>query len=482
MSTNIVSLIIITTIIGIIIFVSTQNILFIFSRELKEKEIETKVKNFVEIIEKISKLSVNYFYFECYLGLSNLSTENNILKIEIDKNSYIFYLPVNITNVKITKASKYCIISKNNFISILNCEETKNLIDGICTPQECKEASSDCFGPDKMCINDGYCNPYIGENCVNSPNDCKNDGLSKVCCPEDPSANIYGFTSKKSLGEECYCDDQCENGLRCNYVDKNFKGYKSGRACCPEGKVWNGKECIKRFAVECPKDLSSLPLRFDWRNINGINYLNPIRDQGSCGSCWAFASIGTVENVYNVQENCPQCNKDLSEQFLISYGEPCCGNSCGYGCQGGYPHLALKFIKNNGICDEDCYRYVGRDEKCNVCNDCSKRLWKIENFQYIYPDIERIKRALICYGPLLTASFKWTHAVVLVGYDDDSNICKLRYGKNGCWIIRNSWGVVNGIVYGVYHENGYGYIPYEGHTFSDLINYVFYVENVMSLT
>jgi len=48
------------------------------------------------------------------------------------------------------------------------------------------------------------------------------------------------------------------------------------------------------------KATNKLPSAFDWRNVNGKNYMTPIRDQGNCGSCWAHATLGSMEGTYNV--------------------------------------------------------------------------------------------------------------------------------------------------------------------------------------
>jgi C1A family cysteine protease len=76
-------------------------------------------------------------------------------------------------------------------------------------------------------------------------------------------------------------------------------------------------------------------------------------------------------------------------------------------------------------------------------------------------NIEDIKRALICHGPLSAYSITWHHIVVLVGYDDN----------NGHWIVRNNWGTSYGI-------GGYGTIPYTGHDYSDIRDSVYYASGL----
>ena len=73
----------------------------------------------------------------------------------------------------------------------------------------------------------------------------------------------------------------------------------------------------------------SLPSYFDWRD-NGGNWLSPVKDQGSCGSCWAFAAVGVVEAQFNIASGDPGLDPNLSEQYLVS---DCSTNSgdCGGG-------------------------------------------------------------------------------------------------------------------------------------------------------
>jgi len=212
-----------------------------------------------------------------------------------------------------------------------------------------------------------------------------------------------------------------------------------------------------------------LPTRFDWRDEG---WFSPVRNQGACGSCWAFAAVGAVEGTYWVEQ---KGETDLSEQNLVSNCYP------PDDCSGGWPHSALEYIKNTGVVDEPCFPYLAANSPCNLCADSGNRLWKMEIWDRVPGRIEDIKEALISHGPLSVTSLNWMHAVVLVGYDDDSSPCRSQYGQDGCWTIRNSWGLVNGVtVGGVWHDNGYGYIPYTGHAISDIVDHVYYAEGVIS--
>ncbi len=69
---------------------------------------------------------------------------------------------------------------------------------------------------------------------------------------------------------------------------------------------------------------ADFPVSFDWRAQNGIT---SIKNQGSCGSCWAFATVGAVESLIKIAE---RRETDISEQWLVS------NNTDGWGCGGGY--------------------------------------------------------------------------------------------------------------------------------------------------
>ena len=97
---------------------------------------------------------------------------------------------------------------------------------------------------------------------------------------------------------------------------------------------------------------------------------------------------------------------------------------------------------------------------------------------------EKVKDALLCHGPLVARSSDWDHVVAVIGWDNDSDICRDAYGRSGCWIIKNSHGTINDFEEGpdgsdVWHVDGFAYIPFEGHEYSsDMENYVRFVNTV----
>lgn len=356
-------------------------------------------------------------------------------------------------------------------------------------------------------LEDNICNstlPFL-ENCSFSPKDCDCGilglgeccvncigSLDNGCCPKNQvncSGNCKEITRKGKEGEKCECDNECEQDLKCSKDNES----PSEMACCPKDKDWDSKTktCIQRTCSYPCTTNCVLPKKWDWRNVNGTNYLNPVRNQFGCGSCWAFSTVGALEGTYNIENNCPACNKDLSEQQLVSCSPD---GDCG----GGLPNLALRYIKDfGGIVEESCLNYqslscgssscasscscnqrCAKPCTCDLCSDYKSRMYNFESYQmisnewpdpigepYIKVNFDNIKRAIVCNGPLSVASVNWLHAIVLVGYDDEK--------RN--WVIRNSWGPN-------WEENGYKKIPYTGHSYSDLVIYTVAVKNVKKVS
>ena len=225
-------------------------------------------------------------------------------------------------------------------------------------------------------------------------------------------------------------------------------------------KLSNNTKSIKNTI-----NTSSVPSSFDWRNYNNSNWITPVKYQGSCGSCWAFASLGAVEARVNIYNNNSTINPDLSEQQLIS----CSGAG---DCSGGWPDDALNFIKNKGIVDEGCLSYTASNSACTLCSGWQNRTLKITDWVFISKD--SFKSYLANGGPIVILWEVYTdfysyksgvyshvsgylegyHSMILVGYND----------TGGYWIAKNSWGTGWG-------EGGYVRIAYGQNLENHLANY-----------
>lgn len=200
-------------------------------------------------------------------------------------------------------------------------------------------------------------------------------------------------------------------------------------------------EALKTIRYEM---IASLPSHFDWRDVDGDNWMTPVKNQASCGSCWAFSAIGIVEPYYNFINNNPNLDLDLSEENLVS---DCVVDDC----SGGIPGRSLKYIRDVGIVDEACMLYTATDSACETM--CANPIrYKVEMVvdDYDSLNVDLLKFLLVNHGPVSVAlqilSYKvWIndilychnlegnetdHAVVVVGYDDLEQY----------WIVKNSWG------------------------------------------
>jgi len=213
-----------------------------------------------------------------------------------------------------------------------------------------------------------------------------------------------------------------------------------------------------RFVEITPR--LDLPDAFNWCD-EGI--CTPVKNQGSCGSCWAFGTVGPLE--LNIKWKDGQ-EVDLSEQWLVSC------NQEGWGCNGGwwahdYHWFATDPCGGTGSVDEADFPYSATDEPCDCPYDHEYLIegWAYVGNDYSIPPIASIKQALLDYGPLsialcVNSAFQAytggifsgptcsdiNHGITLVGWDDNQ-------GSAGVWIVRNSWGTGWG-------EGGYMRVEY----------------------
>lgn len=151
---------------------------------------------------------------------------------------------------------------------------------------------------------------------------------------------------------------------------------------------------------------------FDWRNRHGRDWTTPWKDQGNCGSCWAFAAAGAVEGLVNLYYN-RKLDLDLSEQQIIS-----CAKG---GCTGGLPIDALDYIRTDGVVNEQCFIYSQTNGNCNdVCNNPAEKIFiankAIFNSSNYQNPLDILKSKIIHNGLLAGIVWGWGHAMTLVGY------------------------------------------------------------------
>jgi cathepsin L len=231
------------------------------------------------------------------------------------------------------------------------------------------------------------------------------------------------------LGMNAYAD------LTINEFVKQMNGYNASL---------QGQRGQIRSTYMYDPTLQDLPDTVDWRTKG---YVTPVKDQGQCGSCWAFSATGALEGQHFAKE---KALVSLSEQNLVD----CSRKQGNMGCNGGLMDYAFTYIKvNSGIDTESSYPYHARDQQCQF------KAADVGATDTGYTDVQTkseaaLQQAVANVGPISVAidashsSFQLyrsgvyneprcsqtqlDHGVLAVGYGADS-------GKD-YWLVKNSWG------------------------------------------
>jgi C1A family cysteine protease len=219
---------------------------------------------------------------------------------------------------------------------------------------------------------------------------------------------------------------------------------------------------------------------WDWRNRHGKNWMTCVKDQGSCGSCWAHASLAALEAYINLYYN-RLLNYSLSVEELISCIETGI-DSLTVGCEGGHEMWAYKYIKSNGVVDSICFPYAAVNQPCSLkCQNPSERIF-IENYVKYgtrYQITEGIVKSRLFKSPIPISILDWHHGVTLAGYKtiqagdvlyweniNHNNTITISPTSHQdligstAWLIKNSWDTSWG-------NNGYGYVVMDVTAISD---------------
>ncbi|KAL3695757.1 hypothetical protein R1sor_009833 [Riccia sorocarpa] len=216
------------------------------------------------------------------------------------------------------------------------------------------------------------------------------------------------------------------------------------------------KPSSHKFGVQGPPlPTDNLPEAFDWRDAGAVT---EVKDQGGCGSCWAFSTTGAVEGAHFLSTG---KLVSLSEQQLVDCDhvcDPVDPMSCDAGCNGGLMTNAYEYIKEaGGLMKEADYGYTGQDGTCKF--NSNKLVAKVKNFTEVPVDEAQMGAYLVNYGPLavgINAAFMQTyiggvscpiicskrnidHGVLIVGYGVHG-FTPVRLSYKPYWIIKNSWG------------------------------------------
>uniref|UniRef100_A0A0G4I6B5 Uncharacterized protein n=1 Tax=Chromera velia CCMP2878 TaxID=1169474 RepID=A0A0G4I6B5_9ALVE len=189
-------------------------------------------------------------------------------------------------------------------------------------------------------------------------------------------------------------------------------------------------------------NVSDLPTSINWIDKGCVT---GVKDQGQCGSCWAFSATGALEGVH-----CRNTGKlvSLSEQQLVD----CSGPEGNLGCSGGLMDAAFEYVDKHGLCSEKDYPYKGINDDCHA-SECTPVIKGFKGFYDVPTESESaLMGAVASHGPVAVAieademAFQFYSSGVFTsrcGTNLDHGVLVVGYGTEkglNFWLVKNSWG------------------------------------------
>lgn len=209
-------------------------------------------------------------------------------------------------------------------------------------------------------------------------------------------------------------------------------------------------------------NLSSLESLFEAKEEEPFEYMNwadtdkvhAPKNQGSCGSCWAFSAIGAIESAYAIQHDEPVL--DLSEQQFVD----CVHVGETSGCQGGFMDDAFTYSQDHAVCSSTEYPYKAKNQACQIEESdfaCEDKV-HVTDFVDVQPNSKAAMKEALDKGPVsigvsagnlgfqfyfkgvlrFLCGKRLDHGVLAVGYGHQEATTFLK--ATDYWIVKNSWG------------------------------------------
>lgn len=208
-----------------------------------------------------------------------------------------------------------------------------------------------------------------------------------------------------------------------------------------EMKKMLGYKHVEKNGTAVILDDSNLADEVDWRTKGAVT---PVKNQGMCGSCWAFSTTGAVEGAMFISSGTLQ---SFSEQQLVD----CSGSFGNMGCNGGLMDNAFRYIEKSPLELEADYAYTARDGRCSYVQ--TKGKGQVRSYNDVTPNSPAQLKAAVAKAPVSVAieadqmSFQSYHSGVITkgcGTQLDHGVLAVGYGTDATagdyFIVKNSWG------------------------------------------